>query len=397
MNGSRFPGVVAARAEGRVLADNAASTQLPLETIERMQAYLVVENSQKGSIFARPLRTSALIAEGKSAFAELIGVPSATVGIGLNATSIAMHLSRTIAPAIRSGDRIVLTAADHSANASPWMWLANFGAEIDIVPVDENGDINEAAYHEALARGPVLVALPWASNCTGTVFDVATYARQAKAVGAIVIVDGVQMLPHRRVDIDPAFDAVMFSAYKIFAPHMGFWYAHPDFAARFFRSDDPLAPTGGSYWSIEPGTQSHEAVAGWLGTVNYLREVGGGKLRAAMDSIATYERDLSKYALEKFEDRAEVITLYGRPTGFYRLPLFAFNVEREGGESVARGLDSAGIEARFGDYYSPRLMQSIASDRGGTAVRLSFAHYNTTADIDRCFAAIDHLISVVVH
>jgi len=394
MNGPRFPGVVAALADGRVLADNAASSQLPLDAIERLQAYLVVENAQKGSLFARHIRTSALVAEGKAAFAELIGVPSATVGIGLNATSIAMHLSRAIAPSIRPGDRIVLTAADHAANVTPWMWLARFGAEIDIVPVDENGDLDEPAYREALARGPVLVALPWASNATGTVFDVAGYARAAKAVGALVMVDGVQMLPHRRVDIDPAFDAVLFSGYKIFAPHLGFWYAHPDFAERFFRSDDPFIPSDAPFWSIEPGTQSHEAVAGWLGTVAYLREVGGGKLRAAMETISSYERELCTYALKKFENRSDIIALYGRPAQFYRLPLFAFNIEREEGESVARRLDAGGIEGRFGDYYSPRLLQTIAADRGGTAVRLSFAHYNTTADIDRCFAVIDDLIAV---
>lgn len=377
-----------------MLADNAASSQLPLEAIERLQAYLVVENAQKGSIFARPLRTSALIAEGKAAFAELIGVPSATVGIGLNATSIAMHLSRAIAPSIRPGDRIVLTAADHAANVTPWMWLAHFGAEIDIVPVDAHGDLDEVAYAAALEREPVLVALPWASNATGTVFATTEYARAAKAAGAIVIVDGVQMLPHRRVDIDPAFDVVFFSAYKIFAPHLGFWYANPEFAARFFRCDDPLIPSDAPCWSIEPGTQSHEAVAGWLGTVTYLREIGHGKLRAAMEKIAAYERDLAKHALNKFEHRADIITLYGRPADYYRLPLFAFNIEREPGESVARALDVAGIEARLGDYYSPRLLQTIAAARGGTAVRLSFAHYNTIEDVDRCFAAIDDLIAV---
>ncbi len=391
MNRAHFPALLAADRDGRVLADNAAGAQLPDACIDRMRSFAAFDNAQKGGIFWRPERAYAMIADAKAAFAELAGVPAETIGIGANATSIAFALARNVAPEIKPGDRVVVTAVDHYANVMSWQYLARFGAVIDVVPALANGDVDEVAYARALAQKPVLVALPWASNATGSVFPVRHYAQQAKAAGAIVVVDGVQAAPHFALEIDDTIDFAFFSAYKIYAPHFGFWYARPEAAERFFRADDPYLPSAQANWSMETGTQSHEGIAGWLGTVAYLRTIANGDLRAAMTATEVEERALARHALAGFTSRASHVTLYGRAPAFDRLPVFAFNVAGVDGEAAARALDGAGIEARFGDYYAPRLLHIVAPDRKGTAVRISFAHYNTTADIDRCFAAIDTL------
>lgn len=396
----RFPGVLAARRDGRVLADNGAGAQVPRETIDAVARFMELENAQKGAPFARKVRVSAMISEAKDAFADLIGVPHGTTGFGLNATTIAFSLARTIAHTIRPGDRIVVTDSDHYANIAPWTWLTRFGAEVVRIPVDARGELDERAYVNALAQEPVLVALPWASNATGNIFDVARLSAAAKDAGAIAIVDGVQAGPHLRVDVPASVDALFFSAYKIYAPHFGAWYAHPDFARRFFTSDDPFVPSAAVNWSMETGTQNHEGLAGWNGTIAYLRSTAGGDVRAAMDRIAAYERDLSTYALRSFEERAALLTLYGRRTAD-RLPVFAFNV-RDGSSgfvdpiTVAQALDAENIEASAGNYYSPNLLKTLAPETNGTAVRFSFAHYNDTTDVDRCFAALDALIGAAV-
>ncbi len=140
---------------------------------------------------------------------------------------------------------------------------------------------------------------------------------------------------------------------------------------------------------METGTQNHEGLAGWLGTVAYLRSIGDGDARIAMDRIAAYERELTRYAGTKFAERADRIALYGRDGNEARLPVFGFNLRGESPESVALALDAAKIEASVGDYYAPRLIQGLAPETGGNAVRISFAHYNDADDVDRCFAAID--------
>ena len=393
MNAERFPAVVAAAAEGRILVDNAAGAQLPDLALDRMARYLGFDNAQKGALFTRTRAASALVDEAKTEIATLLGTDVARVGIGANATSIAFSLARLLASSFGRGDRIVVTAADHEANVAPWVALRRFGAQIDVVPVDAQGDLDEAKYRAMLERGPKLVALPWASNVTGSVYDVPRLAALAKAAGAIVVVDGVQALPHFALDLGPAIDFMMVSAYKIYAPHLGFWYASAELAERLIHADDAFVPGGDArYWTLECGTQSHEGLAGWLGTIAYLREIDPN-VREAIETIARYEERLSAYAREGFAARADRVRLYGRPASAPRLPVFAFNVAGVSGETLAAELDEAKIEARFGDYYAPRLLEALAPDRGASAMRLSFAHYNTHDDVDRCFAAIDATIA----
>ena len=391
MNEARFPGVLAAANAGRVLADNAAATQVPREALDAAAHYLEHDNAQKGT-GARQARTTALVEDARAAFAELLGVEPATVGFGANATSIALDFARTIAHGIETGDRIVVTAADHYANVVPWLWLRRFGAVIDVVPVDAAGDLDEIAFEAMLGREPLVVALPWASNVTGTVFDVAALSERAAEAGAMVVVDGVQAVPPLPLAIPETVDFAFFSAYKVFAPHFGAWYARPEVDERFFRIDDPFMPTGGLNWTMETGTQPHEALAGWMGTVAYLRDVGGGELPRAMERLSAGERAITRAMLDWFAAHAARVTLYGRPPAEERLPVFAFNVRGMTPAAVAAALDAANVEARAGDFYAPRLMRELAHEHHATAARLSFAHYNTLADVARCCAALDEIL-----
>ncbi len=389
MNEDRFPAVMAAAAHGRILADNAAGTQLPDAALERMQRYLTYDNAQQGGIFTRTRATTDLVEEAKTEFAALIAAPRANVGLGANATSIAMALSRLFASTIGRGDRIVVTAADHEANVAPWMWLRRFGAQVDVVPVNAQGDLDEAKFAAFLERAPVVVALPWASNATGTVFDVAKLAKLAKRARATVVVDGVGAFPHFALEVDPAIDFAFFSASKMYGPHLGFWYASDNLLERLVRPGDAEAAGGDArYWTLECGTQSFEALAGWLGTMTYLRDVAAMP-RLALELLARHELELASHARAKFAERAEQITLYGRPADAARLPVFAFNIPTVAGAELAERFEVAQVEARLGDFYAPRLMRRLTPETNGLAVRLSFAHYNTHQEIDRCFDVID--------
>jgi selenocysteine lyase/cysteine desulfurase len=217
----------------------------------------------------------------------------------------------------------------------------------------------------------------------------------AKDVRATVVVDGVQALPHFTLDIDPAIDFAFFSAYKAYAPHSAFWYASGEVLQRFAQADDAHVPDGDArYWTLETGTQSYEALAGWLGTMAYLRDVAPSP-RAAFATIAEHERTLVAHALPRFAERAPRLKLYGRDPSSMRLPVFAFNIAHMAPDELAQRFESASIDARVGDYYAPRLMQTLAPEAKGRAVRLSFAHYNTTEDVDRCFEVLDAILGRV--
>ena len=374
-----------------MLADNAAGAQLPDTAIAAVNTFLRQNNAQKGNVFARGEYTMETVAAAKHGIGALLGVDPQGIGFGANATTISFNVARVLAPAVASGDTVAVTAADHQSNVAPLMWLQNFGAKTLVVDVDEHGDLDEASFDAVLATKPKIVALPWSSNATGTVYDLNSLARRAKAAGALVVVDGVQAAPHFALQIDTAVDFAFFSAYKVFAPHFGFWYASPEFRERVLRADDEFAPGGPLGWTLETGTQNFEGIAGWNGTLAYLRECGEGDVRRGMEAIERYESRLSAYACEQFAARRERIDLYGRPPDRPRLPVFAFNLRGVDGFAVAELLDDAGIEARIGDYYSPRLMNVLAPEREGIALRLSFAHYNTMQDLDRCFAVLDEI------
>lgn len=381
-----------ALSKGRVLADNAAGAQLPDSAIAAVNTYLRQSNAQKGKIFARGEFTSEIVATARHGIATLLGAQAQAVAFGPNATTLAFHLARLLAGRLQAGAQVIVSAADHESNVAPWMWLRRFGAEVTVISVDDRGDLDETAFCAALEREPALVALPWASNLTGTVYDIARFARLAKDAGALVVVDGVQAAPHLALTIDPAIDAAFFSAYKVFAPHFGFAYLRREFRERFLREDDEFAPGGSLSWTMETGTQCYEAIAGWTGTLRYLLEVGEGNARTAMQKFAAYEARLTAFALENFAARSETVELYGRAPGAARLPVFAFNVRGVDASAVAESFDDAGIEGRIGDYYSPRLLRRLAPGHNA-AIRLSFVHYNSMQDVERCFTVLDEIVA----
>ena len=388
MNEDRFPAVLSAAAHGRVLVDNAAGAQLPDRCLERLQRYLTYDNAQRGSVFARTEATNALVEEAKRECADLIARPSNAseraslefidAGVRLRALDRGLDSLRRPRRRHRGGPRSKRRTLDVAAP---------FLIQVHVVPVDRHGDLDEEKYRLLLASEPVLVALPWASNATGTVFDVASLSRAAKAAGATVVVDGVQAFPHFPLEIPRSVDFV-FLAYKCYAPHLAFWYLSEGAFERFVRADDEqCAGAVVCYRTLETGTQSYEALAGWLGTVEYLRDIAP-EPRRALAAIARYEAELSEYTRRAFAERTERVTLYGRPASDGRLPVFAFNVAGVAGEEVARRLEAAGIEARF-VHHAPRLMRALAPDYRGQALRISLAHYNTREDVERCFAVID--------
>jgi selenocysteine lyase/cysteine desulfurase len=388
MNELRFPGIVAAARDGRVLADNAAGSQIPDEGIAAIQQFLIEDNAQRGN-YGRQKRTSAILQAARERFAELFDVTPDDLGFGANATSISLDFARAIAHGVRPGDRVLITSSDHYANVVPWLWLRRFGAVVDVVPADAFGGVDQEAYAAMLEREPLLVALPWASNVTGTVHPLEQMAGMAAEAGALVVADGVQAAPHFPLSIPETVDFAFFSAYKIFGPHFGVWYAREEVRDRFFRIDDPFLPSEEFRWTMETGTQPFELLAGWLGTTNYLRDAGDGFLRVAMERFAAYESELTRVALAGFAQRADRVRLYGLPLAHERLPVFAFNIDTRSPSELGAMFEAAKIEAGVGNFYAPRLLRTIANEHHGTVVRLSFAHYNTLEDVERCFAVID--------
>jgi cysteine desulfurase family protein (TIGR01976 family) len=385
---SQFPALTPANSQGTILFDNAAGAQLPHQAISRVLDHLTRHNAQKGGLFERQERMQQAIYDLRAGCGDLMGAPADQIALGLNATSltalVAHHLGRDLA----AGDLIVTTQIDHMANIAPWEELRGRGIEVASVAITSNGTIDMESYAGLLARKPRLIACGWVSNATGTAVDIPEMSRLAHAAGALFFVDGVAGAPHLPMDVTAwDVDFAVCSAYKIFGPHLGFLYVNP---ARLDGWQLGALINGAK---LELGTQNHEGIAGFGGTLAYLEDLGAAaapaaegrraRLVAAMTAIATYEHSLTQ-ALRTVISTIPGVVLYGSPA----VPIISFNIAGKKPHAIGEQLAQHHIEARVSNYLAIPQMTRMAADFNGEAVRISLLHYNTLGEIEQLAVAL---------
>ncbi|GAK86766.1 cysteine desulfurase [Vibrio ponticus] len=219
----------------------------------------------------------------------------------------------------------------------------------------------------------------------------------AKQVGAQVYIDAVHYAPHHLIDVQAlGCDFLVCSAYKFFGPHIGIAYMHPKWVQTLQPYKVEPAPELGPA-RFETGTQSFEALAGLVATIDYLAQwgEGGESLRTRLEqSFAIYnqhESQLSAYFLAKLGSLPQV-KLYGRDyaDSSARTPTFALTFERLTPTEVAKALGELNICLGAGHFYALGLLRQLGLEDG--VVRIGMMHYNTKQEIDRLFEALTELL-----
>ena len=221
--------------------------------------------------------TDELVDVARLGMARFLGAAPSGVVFGANMTTLAFALARTLARGWAPGGEVVVTELDHRANVDPWRAAAeDRGLALRWVPVDPAScTLDLAALEAAIGPRTVLVAVGLASNVVGTVTDVAAIAEAAHRVGARVAVDAVHAAPHIPVDAgELGADLLFCSSYKFFGPHLGIAALAPALAGELEPYKVAPAPDGAPE-CFETGTQSFEALAGLLGALAFLGELGG--------------------------------------------------------------------------------------------------------------------------
>ncbi len=399
---AQFP----ALARQDVFFDNPGGTQVAQPVIDRMLAYLTEHNANVHGAFVTSRQSDKVLDSARQAAADFVNAERAEEMVfGPNMTSLTLNLSRSLGETLSAGDHLVVTRLDHDANISPWMHIAEArGCQLNWVDFDvETGTLNLDDLDRALALKPKLVAVGYASNALGTINPVAQIVEKAQAAGALVFVDAVQYAPHGSMDVQAlGCDFLVFSAYKIFGPHLGLLYGRHDHLVRlraFKVRPAPADPPG----KFETGTANHEGIAGWLGAVEYLEWIGetfgevyrtkysdryqGRKLRLrqAMAAIRAYEFDVSRNMLAALKS-VPGLRLYGLDDPRrvdVRVPTFAFTLDGFTPRQVAERLNEAGIYAWDGNYYALAVTERLGLENQGGMVRVGPVHYNTIAEIER--------------
>jgi cysteine desulfurase family protein (TIGR01976 family) len=396
---AQFPALALADgAAPRVYLDNPAGTQVPQRVIDRTVDCLTSANANLGGHFATSKAADALVEEAHRAVADFYNAAStAEIVFGQNMTTLTLHMSRCLGRRFRKGDEIVLSGMDHDANVAPWLLLAeDLGLSVRFMEFDpETYEFPEDALTRVLSDRTRLVALGFASNCTGTVNDVKRFAREAKSAGALVYVDAVQYAPHYAIDVqDLGADFLVSSAYKWFGPHQGILWGRAELLDETFAYK--VRPAGSDLpHKFETGTLSHEGMAGCLGAVEYLEQFGEGgtrsaKLRAAWARLADYEQRLTMRliaGLRGFKGlRIRGITSDNAMDR--RVPTVSFTLDGHHPEALAKGFARDNIFVWSGHNYAIEPVGCMGLlDKGGV-LRVGLAHYNTEAEVDGFLSAL---------
>ncbi len=396
--------------DGRTVAylDGPGGTQVPVECLDAMRAYLERSNANHGGAFAASIETDAMLAEVHAAGADFLGAHDpGEIAFGPNMTTLTFAISRAIGRDLGPDDEIVVTRLDHDANVAPWLVMAEErGVTVRWLELAEDrASLDLDRLGDVVGPRTRVVAVGMASNALGTVTDVGRVIQAAHAVGALAYVDAVHAAPHLPIDVAALqADLLVVSPYKFFAPHLGMLYGRRDLLERLraYR----VRPAGDALpgkWEV--GTQNHEALAGLLGTFGYLERIGVAygragadgsrrdRLRAAMAAIGAHERELSLGALERLATVPGLV-LHGisAPERVSdRVPTFSVALHGHHPGSVARHLANRGMSTWDGDFYAWELIRELGLDATGGLLRIGLVHYNTLDEVDRLVSALGEL------
>jgi cysteine desulfurase family protein (TIGR01976 family) len=386
----------------RIYFDNPAGTQVPRQVIDRTVDTLTSKNANLGGYFTTSRQAGALVDLAHQACADFYNARSASeIVFGQNMTTLTFHMSRCLGRKFRRGDEIVLSRMDHDANISPWLLLADdLGLVVRWMDFDpETYEFPEDALRKVLTEKTKLVALGFASNCTGTVNDVKAFAREARAVDALVYVDAVQYAPHYAIDVqDLGADVVVSSAYKWFGPHVGVLWAREDLLAETFAYK--VRPAGEDLpHKFETGTLSHEGMAGCLGAIEYLEQFGEGETRAkkvasAWQRLVSYEHELTLQLIEGLRSvRGLIIRGVTSANAMHRrVPTISFTLEGHHPEGLAKGFADNNIFVWSGHNYAIEPVGRMGLLEKGGVLRVGLAHYNTSTEIDQFLSCLTRII-----
>ncbi len=390
---AEFP-ILRREVRGRPLAylDNGATVQKPTSVIEEVDRYYREHNANvHRGVHTLSEEATALYEGARQTVAEHIGADSREVVFTRNATAALNLVANSWGRAnLAPGDRILLTEMEHHSNIVPWHLIAEqTGAELDWVGIDDEGRLDRESLEAGLAREPKLLAVAHVSNVLGTINPVARIVAQAKAAGAVTVIDGAQAAPKMELDMATiGADFYGFTGHKLYGPTgIGVLYGRRELL-------DGMGPFegGGSMiskvtkeeirWAsvpakFEAGTPPIAQAAGLGAAVEWVDGVGPA-------GIAEHERELTSYALPRL---AEVpgMNLFGPSDTTDRAGIISFELEGVHPHDIAEILDRHGVAVRAGHHCAQILMKRLGVP---ATTRASFAAYNTTDEIDRLIEAL---------
>ena len=370
-----------------VYLDNAATSQKPRQVIEALTDYYQRYNSNvHRGVHALSVEATERYEEARQKVADFIHAPAAESIIFTRNTTEAINLVAYswALKNLQPDDEIVVSEMEHHSNLVPWQMVAQqTGVRLCFIPVGEHGALDLSSLDTIINRRTRLVSVVSVSNFLGTINPVETIRDRARQVGALLMVDGAQSVPHMPTNVaELDCDFLAFSGHKMLAPTgIGVLYVKPSVLETlepFLRGGEMVREVWFDHatWNdipnrFEAGTPDIADTIALGAAIDYLQALG-------MESVRKHEIESTAYALERFKE-IEEMDILGPRDAESRGGLVAFALGDVHPHDVGTLLDSYGIAIRAGHHCvmpMHRKLELAASSRA------SFYVYNTHEDID---------------
>lgn len=379
-----------------VYLDNAATSQKPLVVINALVDYYKGYNANiHRGIHTLAEKATKAYEETRHTAQKFINAKSEqeiifTRGVTESINLVAATYGRAF---IGEGDEIIISGLEHHSNIVPWQFVCEAkNANLKVIPVSEDGELDIAAFRKLLTNKTKIVSVNHASNSLGTINPIKEIIALAHQVGAVVLIDGAQAGAHLEIDVqDLDCDFYCLSSHKMYGPTgTGILYGKRELLEKM-----PPYQGGGEMikevtfgkttyndlpYKFEAGTPNIADVVAFKYAMDFIQELG-------KENIAAHEHALLVYATEKVS-KLKGIRLVG--TAKNKVGVLSFVIEGIHHFDIGQMLDSRGIAVRTGHHCTQPLMEQYCIE--GT-VRASFAVYNTRKEVDQLVEGLERVIN----
>lgn len=380
--------------EKMVYLDSGATAQKPVQVINAVEEFYKKYNANphRGA-YALSMEATEIYENTRTKIAkfinakhreEIIFSKNATESLNLIAYSYGMDN-------LEKDDEVVISIMEHHSNLVPWQKITKATeSKLNYMYINNEFEISDEEIQSKITPKTKIVGISHVSNVLGTINDIKKIIKYAHKMGAIVIVDASQSIPHMKIDVQELdADFLVFSGHKMLAPlGIGVLYGKRELLNKMnpflmggdmieyvYEQETTFAPLPNKF---EAGTQNVEGVIGLGAAIDYIEQIGYDKIQQMDKEVVSYARqELSKL---------DFLTLYLTPHEENHSGVISFNINGVHPHDVASILDSEGVCVRSGNHCAQPLMRFLGID---STCRASFYFYNTKEDVDRLVKALN--------
>jgi cysteine desulfurase/selenocysteine lyase len=375
-----------------VYLDSAATAQRPNQVIDAEADFYRHHNANAHrGLYQLGEEATELFEGARAKLASFVGAPAPETIVFTRGTTESMNLVAYgwARPFIGAGDEILITEMEHHSNIVPWQMAAKAtGATLRYIPLTDDGMLDLSDLGSLLTERTKLLSVTGMSNALGTLTPLKQLVDAAHAVGALVAVDGAQLVPHHRVNVTELdCDFLAISGHKMLGPTAsGGLYAKAEILERMepmFGGGEMIREVYHDHatwntvpYKFEAGTMQIGQQVGLGAAIDYLEALG-------MDEVRAHEEEITRYAIDRLIDCGA--TVFGPKDASARGGAVSFWFKEVHPHDLATILNERGVAIRAGHHCAQLVMRRFGVP---ATARASFYVYNTKEEVDALIDAL---------